>query len=91
MTKFIAAVIIKFFFKHANTHIALSKTQTRPCWAGLQGVDDLAVETYTVGPALPFPADICTQTHRRKHTDTHTSPAEQLPQGSGKLLPSPTQ
>ena len=54
-----------------HTHCTVKNTNM-----SLQGwikrVDDLAVETYTVGSALPFPADICTQTHRGTHSNAHT-------------------
>lgn len=39
----------------------------------IKRVDDLAVETCTVGPALPFPADMCTYTH------THYPPQSSSP------------
>lgn len=77
-------------FKH--THTSAVKNTNTSLLGWIKRVDDLAVETFTVGPALPFPADMCTQTHRQHHVHIHTpSPAEKLPQGSGKLLPSPTQ
>ena len=82
---------MKFFFKHANTHIALSKTQTRPCWAGLKGLMTWLLRHTLWGLLYPFLL-IYAHKHTGAHTITHTpSPAEQLPQGSGKLLPSPTQ
>lgn len=58
---------------HTQTHGTV-KNENTPLLSWIKRVDDLAVETCTVGPALPFPADTWPRAHAQtsKHIHRHT-------------------